>query len=344
MTSDAKIGLLLGLVFIFIIAFVINGLPRFHNVLESKELAATRSFVQDDPIGAQIRTAGVIEDPPVEEEYEQPPLQEENNHAEYVGGYENPWNNDTSFMQTGHANRLYYPPNYYTDGQTGGGELQTADSDGTQDRSIDRLIMQFPFNISNSREVPLDNSANRNNTPSVPPGGQGPRGNQGTDSGTPSGQQGQTNFPKTYVVQEGDRNLSKIAKKFYGEEEGNRWINVNKIYETNKELLKSPDKIFIGQTIVIPPPAPPVQNPTDVLRGPMFQTVPGVGGGRQGTAPDNQNTGRWYEVKEDDSLWKIAKEQLGQGGRFNEISELNADILTNENNLKPGMKILLPAQ
>ena len=32
MTSDAKIGLLLGLVFIFIIAFIINGLPKFgHN-------------------------------------------------------------------------------------------------------------------------------------------------------------------------------------------------------------------------------------------------------------------------------------------------------------------------
>ena len=28
MTSDAKIGLLLGLVFIFVIAFVINGLPN----------------------------------------------------------------------------------------------------------------------------------------------------------------------------------------------------------------------------------------------------------------------------------------------------------------------------
>ena len=29
MTSDAKIGLLLGLVFIFVIAFIINGLPNF---------------------------------------------------------------------------------------------------------------------------------------------------------------------------------------------------------------------------------------------------------------------------------------------------------------------------
>ncbi len=38
MTSDAKIGLLLGLVFIFIIAFVINGLPRFFDSSDSNEL------------------------------------------------------------------------------------------------------------------------------------------------------------------------------------------------------------------------------------------------------------------------------------------------------------------
>ena len=37
MTSDAKIGLLLGLVFIFIIAFVINGLPRFFDSSNSNE-------------------------------------------------------------------------------------------------------------------------------------------------------------------------------------------------------------------------------------------------------------------------------------------------------------------
>ena len=38
MTSDAKIGLLLGLVFIFVIAFVINGLPSLHPPI-SKTLA-----------------------------------------------------------------------------------------------------------------------------------------------------------------------------------------------------------------------------------------------------------------------------------------------------------------
>jgi nucleoid-associated protein YgaU len=52
MTTDAKIGLLLGLVFIVIIAFVINGLPSFHKDSSSNEL--TNDYVTQvgsDPIG-----------------------------------------------------------------------------------------------------------------------------------------------------------------------------------------------------------------------------------------------------------------------------------------------------
>ena len=41
MTSDAKIGLLLGLVFIFIIAFIINGLPGLGKNTDSNELTST---------------------------------------------------------------------------------------------------------------------------------------------------------------------------------------------------------------------------------------------------------------------------------------------------------------
>jgi len=48
MTSDAKIGLLLGLVFIFIIAFAINGLPRFRS--NSSELT-TNMVSSPDSLG-----------------------------------------------------------------------------------------------------------------------------------------------------------------------------------------------------------------------------------------------------------------------------------------------------
>ncbi len=55
MTSDAKIGLLLGLVFIFIIAFVINGLPRFRRVANNNELTTNMVSLQNNPPGFGAR-------------------------------------------------------------------------------------------------------------------------------------------------------------------------------------------------------------------------------------------------------------------------------------------------
>ncbi len=52
--------------------------------------------------------------------------------------------------------------------------------------------------------------------------------------------------PKTYTVVAGD-NLSKIAKKFYGD--ANKW---KKIFEANTDIIKNPDLIKPGQTLKIP--------------------------------------------------------------------------------------------
>jgi len=49
-----------------------------------------------------------------------------------------------------------------------------------------------------------------------------------------------------YEVVAGD-NLSKIAKKFYGD--ANKYM---KIFEANKDQLKDPDKVKVGQKIRIP--------------------------------------------------------------------------------------------
>jgi nucleoid-associated protein YgaU len=50
-----------------------------------------------------------------------------------------------------------------------------------------------------------------------------------------------------------------------------------------------------------------------------------------------------YVVREGDSLWRIAVEKLGDGTRYKEISELNADILGNEDYLTVGMQLRIPA-
>ena len=51
---------------------------------------------------------------------------------------------------------------------------------------------------------------------------------------------------RTYTVAAGDT-LSKIAKQFYGDAK-----QYMKIFEANKDKLKDPDKIKVGQELVIP--------------------------------------------------------------------------------------------
>ncbi|MHC4808452.1 MAG: hypothetical protein ACYTBX_19635, partial [Planctomycetota bacterium] len=61
MTSDAKVGLLLGLVFIFIIAFLINGLPRFRSESNNNELSTTMFNSQNNDFGLAAKERKVIE-------------------------------------------------------------------------------------------------------------------------------------------------------------------------------------------------------------------------------------------------------------------------------------------
>ena len=52
--------------------------------------------------------------------------------------------------------------------------------------------------------------------------------------------------PRTYTVVAGD-NLSKIAKRFYGD--ANKW---KQIFEANKDTIQNPDLIRVGQVLRIP--------------------------------------------------------------------------------------------
>lgn len=60
MTSDAKVGLLLGLVFIFIIAFIINGLPKFGNDKSNSELTITTVTSRNGQLGIATRERNII--------------------------------------------------------------------------------------------------------------------------------------------------------------------------------------------------------------------------------------------------------------------------------------------
>jgi hypothetical protein len=387
MTSDAKIGLLLGLVFIFIIAFVINGfgLPRFHSAEDNNEPAVV---VQGDPLGWRERNSEEVFQTPEQDQQVSTVASDNTDNT----GYRTPWSDDYSVAQGNRVDETAdllsenratgqysdYPP--VAENVINNAQDSTA-AENSQDQSGIRDTRQFAFNNSEQSDIsitqlstnaqeqqrtfpsgrqgfPFSGGQNRLNNPypwSQRTGQMPQQQNQQTSQQTPPIQtintvrETQNNTPaqskqtKSYVIQEGDSNLAKISKKFYGEEEGNRLVNINRIFEANKDVLKSPDKIFVGQTIVIPQPAAPVVDPikpANVLNGGMFQTV---GNSKQNTTkiPDTKN---WYVVKEDDSLWKIADEQLGKATRYEEIIKLNTDVLTSGNKLKPGMKLRLPAK
>ncbi len=145
-------------------------------------------------------------------------------------------------------------------------------------------------------------------------------------------------WPKSYVVKDGD-SLEGIAKRHYGAGEGIKPSNIKRIYEANKGILKSPERLSIGQKLTIPAPSGSGTNLNAVVQ----TTTPSNPSPKPAVATSQGH--RTYTVKEGDNLWRIAANQLGKGTRFQEILKLNAATLKNsEDNLEVGMKLLLPSK
>lgn len=59
-------------------------------------------------------------------------------------------------------------------------------------------------------------------------------------------------------------------------------------------------------------------------------------------APETKDDQRIYVVIKGDSLWKIAKNELGSGTRYTEIYELNKTVIKAINLIQIGQQLLLP--
>ena len=318
MTSDAKIGLLLGLVFIFIIAFVINGLPRFRSTTNGSELTTNMVSSQNDTlgIGDKEREVQSLIDWP------EPPVQE---------------------------------PQPMT---------ETSESPLEDDEDV-RFKIELPENISFPSIVetveepepapvePTESTLVKLFDPPARPAPEPPK--EGKIETKKPLKPSKRMSPKVYVVSDGD-NLAKIAQKIYGTEEGNKRANIMRIFELNRGLLTSPDDLQIGQKLIVPPLkySGMDQNVTQ-SKAPssFFEKVESIGrkmlqGDHQKPAPDRPHkakdapAGKQYVVKEGDSLWQIAANQLGDGSRYKEIAKLNA--LADENSLPIGTQLKLPAR
>lgn len=124
-----------------------------------------------------------------------------------------------------------------------------------------------------------------------------------------------------------------------GAEEGNRRINVERIYKANAKYLKSADAIYTGQKLVIPPLSAAIEKDNRVaaiFSSKGFEKVVSVGRRHLSGVEKVIKKRKNYKVREGDSLWRVAAECLGDGSRYEEIAELNSDILADEDVLVVG--------
>jgi nucleoid-associated protein YgaU len=171
----------------------------------------------------------------------------------------------------------------------------------------------------------------------------------GRASRTTTGATGRTaNGMAEYKADAGDT-VSRLAAKFLG---ANTKANRDLIIAANPSLKDNPDKIIVGRTYMIPTSvaaaaAPAVAtNATAPVPAPMTNAQPAANTTRPATSTDRETGEYWYTVKEGDSLWRIAKEQLGKASAVAALKELNKDVLggPEHDQILVGSKIRLPSK
>lgn len=281
MSSEAKIGLLVGLVFIFLIAFIINGIPVFHKNTDNNKLSTNMVSHENTPPGLAAKERRIQQAFESAAPVEQTRLASKTQPAE---------NNSLSAMA------LSPPPSTLA---------------ATNLSETAETVSAQPLIASSAEKT--DNKVK----PSEPAS------------------------PAVYVVADGD-NLGTIAKKVYGCSEKN---NIIRLFQANRSTLKSPDEIYVGQKLVIPslPGSQPGKNKLEKLSGPtLLGKVESISQKDAATDSRQAEKNSSYIVQQGDSLWQIAAKQLGDGSRYQEIVELNTDILENEDSLAVGMCLKLP--
>lgn len=271
MTSDAKVGLLLGLVFIFIIAFVINGLPHFNAQKDNNELTTNMVSSGNNSLGiaaSQRKTSYKT--------ISRPQLTK----RKYIPVAAQPAKDEEIRFETALPKNVSTPANKTT-------------------KRFLTPVQKAAYEVVKQKPAPK-----KINIP-------------------------KTILPRIYVIESGDT-LASIALKFYGSEQGNRKINVDKIFASNNTVLESADQIYVGQKLIIPAIS-------DVVTS--YKKISTV---KSTIKKNNFAKAKVYVVRDGDSLWKIASEQLGNGSRYTKLASLNAGIIDDEDNLTVGTRLKLP--
>jgi len=179
---------------------------------------------------------------------------------------------------------------------------------------------------------PLGDVAQKNGEP-VEPANMDGSSRSGDDTEPQAQPPAPASSQREYIAQEGD-SVSRMAAKFLGE---NNKENRQAIIDANPSLRDDPNRVIVGKSYVIPGSA---DSDSQASNAP---------------SPDNSTMSKttasatgayFYTVKEGDSLWQIANDELDDPSAVDAIKELNAGVLKGEQHdvVIPGMKLRLPAK
>jgi nucleoid-associated protein YgaU len=319
MTSDAKIGLLLGLVFIFVIAFIINGLPGLHQKDDGNKLTTNMVGLENNPsgIGANERRVVALDQTgaPAAGGSQQPELT--------PGVTVTPLPQGTQ----GAAESAQFGP---SPAQPTPGSVGVPPADMTPTVSIDPTV-----------STPAQDGSAANTQPAAAPE---------TAKQAPA---------KVYVVQSGDSISGIAKKVYGDKEGVKQKNIDAIFAANRKTLSKINDLQVGQKLVIPQIAGSPVisSTPADVLTDKNFTKVESVSQ-KNSTANTSKpaaaaktekpaptvKSGSVYVVKEGDSLWKIAATQLGDGNRYREIVKINSGVLSSEDDIAVGMQLKMPAK
>jgi nucleoid-associated protein YgaU len=138
-----------------------------------------------------------------------------------------------------------------------------------------------------------------------------------------------------YTAQAGDT-LSRMAGRLMG---ANTKANRAAIIAANPSLKINPDRVIVGASYVIPGAATAVAAPAPSDADAQASPAPDAD---QTPASTEKQTTRWYVVKPNDNLWRIATDEVGDASAVADIISLNKDVLKGGATLQPNMRLRLP--
>jgi len=138
----------------------------------------------------------------------------------------------------------------------------------------------------------------------------------------------------TYRVQPND-NFWRISERLYG-----TGAYFKALAECNRDRIDRPNDLRVGQVIDAPDVAQLEQDFPDLCPKPEHRHVPQQG---RASMVSHRQGGETYTVAEGDTLFRIARYELGDAKRWAEIYQLNRDLIGRDfNHLRPGTELLLP--